>query len=251
FEWLEMTTRTAYPCCPGWLKGFRGVDVASKSVAEIWNDPQFQEFRESILDGSFRFCEGRSCPFLAQPDLPHWEKGGGPVRPITEVQDERLKSIIERGATRLEDGPSAWNCTYDRSCNLSCPSCRSELISLGMKESEPLIEFQERILSEMGKGLTRLYVTGTGDPFASRVYRHLLRGIDAAQYPNLRIHLHSNGLMWTPRNWAAISHVYPLIDSAHISMDAATPASYWVNRRGGDWEKLWENLDFIASLRRS
>ena len=41
------------------------------------------------------------------------------------------------------------------------------------------------------------------------------------------------------------------IKHAHISVDAAHPDTYAINRRGGSFAKLLENLEFISSLRRN
>jgi len=42
-----------------------------------------------------------------------------------------------------------------------------------------------------------------------------------------------------------------LIRSAEISIDAATPETYALNRRGGCFHRLLQNLEFISQLRRS
>jgi hypothetical protein len=65
-----------------------------------------------------------------------------------------------------------------------------------------------------------------------------------------RIHLHTNGLLWTQRIWEKIpAETRALIRSATISIDAATPATYAENRRGGDFPTLLGRLSFIAELR--
>jgi hypothetical protein len=69
--------------------------------------------------------------------------------------------------------------------------------------------------------------------------------------PNLeRIHLHTNGQLWTPRLWETIpEEIRALVRSADISIDAATAETYEVNRRGGRWDVLMRNLEFVRTLR--
>jgi hypothetical protein len=69
--------------------------------------------------------------------------------------------------------------------------------------------------------------------------------------PRLRtLHLHTNGLLWTPRLWETIpTEIRALIRSAEISIDAASPETYRVNRRGGKFGTLLARLEFIQSLR--
>jgi len=51
-------------CCPSWVNNYKLGNLKKKSLKEIWNDKPAQEFRKSILDGSFRFCNENSCPML-------------------------------------------------------------------------------------------------------------------------------------------------------------------------------------------
>ena len=51
-------------CCPSWVNNYKLGNLKKKSLKEIWNDKPAQEFRKSILDGSFRFCNENSCPLL-------------------------------------------------------------------------------------------------------------------------------------------------------------------------------------------
>jgi hypothetical protein len=74
-----------------------------------------------------------------------------------------------------------------------------------------------------------------------------LRNFDAAAHPAVRIRLSTNGLLFTERMWNMICH--DAIDAIDVSIDAATPATYALNR-GGDFDLLLRNLDFMGKLRR-
>ena len=49
-----------YPCCPGWLKddtnpaGYDFGNFYKDKWEDVWNGEKAQEFRKSILDGSFK-----------------------------------------------------------------------------------------------------------------------------------------------------------------------------------------------------
>jgi MoaA/NifB/PqqE/SkfB family radical SAM enzyme len=65
------------------------------------------------------------------------------------------------------------------------------------------------------------------------------------------IFLHTNGQLWTPRLWNTIPrNVRELITCTEISIDAASPETYSINRGGGSFKRLLENLQFISLLRR-
>jgi len=228
-------------CCPSWLETPIG-NLQTQSVEEIWNGKKAQEIRRSILDGSFRYCNFSRCPFL--------QTVTEPVQRVEDVADEDLKAVIENQLTILPYGPREINCSYDRSCNLSCPSCREELI-VETKNRRQILDVQAKINTEALKDAHLLYITGSGDSFGSPFFREWLQTMKREDMPNLqKMHLHTNGLLWTPKMWGTISEeIQKLIKSAEISIDAATAETYSVNRRGGSFERLLKNLEFIGSLR--
>jgi len=247
FKWFEVTqvneTGEVYMCCPSWLDTPIG-NLKYQSVEEIWNGKKAQEIRRSILDGSFRYCDFSRCPFL--------QTVSEPVQEVEDVKDEDLKLAIEKGLTILPYGPREINCSYDRSCNLSCPSCRTEII-VEIKNKQQISAIQDKIHNEALKDAHLLYITGSGDPFGSPFFRKWLQTMKREDMPNLKdIHLHTNGLLWTPKMWSTIAEdIRELIKSAEISIDAASPETYSINRRGGSFERLLKNLEFIGKLRQN
>ena len=92
-------------------------------------------------------------------------------------------------------------------------------------------------------------VTGSGDPFGSKIFRDLLFGIDGSKYPNVKINLQTNGVMFTPKYWENMKKIHNNIGNVLISLDAATEEVYDVVRRGGNWKMLMHNLEHISKLR--
>ncbi len=109
---------------------------------------------------------------------------------------------------------------------------------------------QNQLLSWNPAGLHTLYVTGSGDPFASPLFRKLLQTLDPNSYPNLRLRLHTNGLLLTPDLWRSMAKIHSLIDELEVSIDAATDATYRRLRRGGELALLRQRLAFLQSVRR-
>lgn len=248
FTWFEVSQGTevdhkgdVYMCCPAWLDTSIG-NLKNQSVDEIWNGKKAQNIRRSILDGSFEYCSASKCPFL--------QTVSGPVQLVEDVEDQDLQKVIEDKLVVLPKGPKEINCSYDRSCNLSCPTCREEVI-VERENEEQILAIQQKIRSEALPDARFLYITGSGDPFGSPFFKKWLQTMEKAEMPNLdEIRLHSNAQLWTPAIWETIpDEVRPLIKSAEISIDAATSETYAINRRGGDFIKLLRNLEFISSLR--
>ena len=230
-------------CCQSWITASIG-NIGKRSVQQIWNGREARDIRRSILDGSFRHCRADVCPYLQRID--------GPVQRLADVRDEELLEVIETNRTHLPFGPREVICSFDQSCNLSCPSCRPRII-METSQGKAILDIQNRLEHEALRDARMLYITGSGDPFGSPLFREWLCRIDTSKMPKLeRIHLHTNGLLWTPRSWHAIPEsTRSFIRAATVSIDAATTETYAVNRRGGNFETLLERLAFIAELRKN
>ena len=91
-------------------------------------------------------------------------------------------------------------------------------------------------------------ITGSGDPFASKLFWEFLQSIDGKLNSNIKIHLQTNGVLFTEDNWNKLHKLHENHIAAIISLDAGTEESYNYTRRGGDWNKLMKNLEFISTL---
>jgi hypothetical protein len=245
FNYLEVTATgeprgNATVCC--WVPTKLG-NFQTESFEAVWNGEKAQAIRRSILDGSFDYCDKAACAFL--------QSASGPVQRIEDVTDANMRAVIDDNLTVLPWGPGEVNAGFDRSCNLSCPSCRTEHIIETDHESE-ILNLQERLSAGLLKHIRKLFITGSGDPFGSPYFFRWLRSMKRADMPNLEaIHLHTNAMLWTPNAWRQIpEEVRALIRTCGISIDAATAGTYAVNRRGGVFEKLLENLQYISGLRK-
>ena len=250
FTWFEVANETSdnekgevFLCCPTWLEKSIG-NLQHQSVEEIWNSEEAQAIRSTILGGSFKFCNYSRCTFL--------QNKYGPVQKIKDIKDPYLREVIDKELTFLPYGPREINCSYDASCNLSCPSCRSDLI-IENENKDAILSIQEKIQNSTLKDARLLSITGSGDPFGSPFFRKWLQSMKRVNMPDLEvIHLHTNALLWNQRTWNSIPRdIQEIIKSAEISIDASTPTTYSINRRGGNFKTLLKNLEFISSLRKN
>ncbi|MGK7297006.1 MAG: SPASM domain-containing protein [Candidatus Wenzhouxiangella sp. M2_3B_020] len=233
-----------HPCCNAWLPKSIG-NLQRQSLDEIWNSPSARSIRESILDGSFRHCDHRICPYIQNDSLPTLAEA---------ADDPRFADAIEHHRTELGEPPTFINLCNDASCNLYCPSCRTERINhTGGRAYAKRAHLQDRIVHSLFSRPTdrrfRVSVTGSGDPFASRVFRDFLYGLDGADFPNLEISLQTNGVLLTPRNWQRMHRIRDNITDVIVSFDAATPETYAITRRGGHWATLIDNVRALGRQR--
>jgi radical SAM protein with 4Fe4S-binding SPASM domain len=119
-------------CCSYWMDESIG-NIHESSITEILNSDKAKNIRASILDGSFSYCNKKTCPRLQNVDaLPKRE----------DVTQERHKHIIENNITDM-DRIKHVNFLWDDSCNLKCPSCRiSSILHTSGKKYDDAVAIQ-------------------------------------------------------------------------------------------------------------
>ena len=243
FENFEIdSTGKVSLCCFSWLPYHAGQVNEHTSVHEVFNSEIVKDIRESIHDGSFRYCNHQLCPLIQNGTLPNRD----------EVEGPRMKKIVETNAIdNLK--PDFYNLCYDESCNLECPSCRINKISFTKgPRYEQRARIQEQIIKELfsephDRNCT-VNITGSGDPFGSRLFRELLFNIDGKNFPRLSINLQTNGVMFTEKYWDKMSKIHPNINSVIVSFDAGTEETYNITRKGGNWKQLLKNMEFLSTI---
>jgi MoaA/NifB/PqqE/SkfB family radical SAM enzyme len=233
-----------YSCCSSWLPTPLG-NIKRVPVKQAWNSSASQQIRASILDGSFRYCDHKVCPRIQEGTLPTLEEAR---------ENPLLREIIDQRRTELDEPPTFINLCNDASCNLWCPSCRTQRINHNQgKEYEKRQHLQDTVTQALFSTPTERHftvnVTGSGDPFASAVFRNFLYNLEGKDFPNMRINLQTNGVLLTPRNWQRMEKIHRNIATILVSFDAATEATYAITRRGGNWRWLLDNTARLGELR--
>jgi MoaA/NifB/PqqE/SkfB family radical SAM enzyme len=238
FNNLEIHDNVCFVCCPSWLPN--KVELSEIPLKDVYNSAPIIDIRNSILDGSFKYCSKELCPYLSK--LIKFGVTSGPVG---------LKSNSKyTSPTITNNTPDYLAMNFDRTCNYKCPSCRVDLIvenSQGIKRVEKKIEDIDNYYSQHVK---TLYITGSGDPFVSVGFRNYLRNFNPKKYPNLKsIHLHTNASLWNKEMWDTMPNIHKYVRTCEISIDAGTKDTYENKTRlGGNWENLMNNLKFISTL---
>jgi MoaA/NifB/PqqE/SkfB family radical SAM enzyme len=242
FDSLEVHDKRNFLCCASWLTKHL---PEGASVYDSFNSQEAKDVRDSMIDGSYRYCDENQCPYLKMFK-------NGTAAPIyhKDKLSEDLKERVERHKKGLEIKPTVVQFSMDRTCNLKCPSCRLDLIVADSHKIKQVKAHIQEIEDTYADSIKTLYITGTGDPFVSVGFRDFLRNFDKSKYPNLdTIHLHTNATKWNKEMWESMPNVHEFVHSAEISIDAATKYTYENETRiGGDWDELIENLHFISKL---
>lgn len=251
-------TGEVFVCCGAWLPSSIG-NVFEQSADEIWNSQLAREIRRSILDGDFKYCS-RSCLLIRNKWL--MKKSDVLSGNISEYKNlwgilvykqapqtvGEIAKYLANHETKMEGGPRFVNLAHDFSCNLTCPSCRHKLKTADSAHEKKLDMVYERVILPILPYINEMLIAGDGEVFYSNHYRKILAALDKDKFPNLRVSILTNGLLFTENEWEKFKNVHELVYSVSVSIDAATEDTYRIVRRGGNWQKLMQNLDFLSKL---
>jgi len=239
FLQLDVLERSSHLCCASWLHESAG-DLSTTAWEDVWNSEKAQQIRASIHDGSYRYCNKMACPKIHANNLIPAEEMG--------AKSDLWRQIIEIGATELPNGPEAVNLAYDRTCNLSCPSCRTEKWAADEETRQAYDEMQTGKILPLLKDAKTVFVTGSGDPFASKNFRRLMLELTPEDYPELKFQIMTNGMLFTPKQWETFPTLHGRTKVLKISIDAAEGPTHEKLRRGARWPVMLGNMKFAGEL---
>jgi hypothetical protein len=229
-------------CCSQWMPRFSTGNVLTDSVSalDIFKNNRSVAARQSMLDGSFKFCDLVKCPFFANDNLPKKEEA--------HTRGENTKRALQ-GESLVHDYPSYVLLAFDQSCNLSCPSCRSHVITEKLEMQTKKEELIGSSIAPLLKQAKVLQINPAGELFVSRPLRRLLSKLNKADYPDLRLSIISNGMLLNQREWDKFPGIHDMVEAIRVSTDGATKSTFEKLRRGGRWEIFCDNLKFMAGLK--
>lgn len=133
----------------GWTHYYVG-NLTEHTIEELWNGEAAQEFRNSLLDGSYRYCNAAKCPHCANNKL------------------EELKTDFY-----VPEYPKSCNLGYQQQCNYVCKFCRGHVYKAGEEEADNYRKIEREVLKMMPH-LDRLRTNGAGELFCSSSIMRLL-----------------------------------------------------------------------------
>lgn len=220
--------------CSGWLPTVVG-NLKENTLISILASTEAQEIRQSIIDGTFQYCNEKLCGVIASNLLNE-----------LDTVPPNVKKLMNDA--RQFEMPHHISFQGDRTCNLSCPSCRTGIIKTSDKEIEHQTQIGKLISANLFSAPNDqriiLEVSGTGELFASDLLMSFVNSIDKAKFPNFKLHIGTNGLL-CPDRWNRISNIESCVEKVTVSIDASQPQTYERIRRGGRWDDILTAMKFL------
>jgi MoaA/NifB/PqqE/SkfB family radical SAM enzyme len=225
--------------CAPWLPTSIG-NIFEDTATDALNSTLAQDIRDSILDGSYRYCDGNKCKYINNNQLNNIDDFSENDRDLLESGKSLIKTFFIAG---------------DRTCNLSCPSCRTEVIknkewiaSNNMHSLSSIIPLIKDSAKNDTETKTSVFLSTSGEFLSSPLLLEFLENFSEDELNNIEFNFQTNGLLFISR-WHRIKHLKNNIKSISISVDSCRPEVYRKLRRGGELSDLEENLKFISNLK--
>lgn len=211
---------------------------AAKPEGEFAAGEEWKEFRRSLFDGSFRYCQKNQCPNLVGRWLPEKRKCEDPIIKKLIEGDEEAKPLIRE-----------LHFSYDTHCNLICPSCRTERCMNSAEETEKMNADYDLYLKPYVARAEHLCLSGCGEALVSEHGRHILTSVSGREYEKLSIELRTNMTALNQNTWMGLGESRKRIRHIAASVDGIGEV-FEVLRYPARWDIVSRNLEFISALRR-
>lgn len=198
-----------------------------------WNSVVATITRLSMVNQTYSFCDKAECNVFNIGKLP-----------ILEGNIE--ESSYERTAPST---PVSLQMNYSSACNLYCETCRKERIIISDIQKQRSMEIAKKAIPLIKKG-NRVTIAGNGEVFLDPSYQYILDRMEELYHEGLNWEILTNGNLMTKEK---IDHILKYSGNSIIflvSIDAATKDTYLKIRRGGNWERLIENLRYVGQQKK-
>ncbi len=212
-----------FPRCNN--KSYKAGNLYEADFEDIVTSERAVEFKRSIIFSEYKYCDFANCQ---APDA------------ALQLSDELLFSpedIVYPSELRLH---------IDNICDVRCIMCRNEYILNSKNESK----FKEILIPrivQMCRNAKVIFMNGNGEVFFSPLAKDLILAI-TTEYPDVKFDFCTNGIKCTKEN----IHSYNLdgrIKSISFSLHAITEHTYNQIVKGGNYKKLFENINYIKTLK--
>ena len=222
--------------CGAWMPTTIG-NLTENTLQDMLASGLAQQIRQSIVDGSYVYCDEKFCGVITNNGLNTIDT----VPPnIAALFDDVSKFIM----------PHHISMQGDETCNLSCPSCRTQVKKTppDQQQAQQLVGkiISDNLFSYATDQKIKLEVSGTGEVFASPMLMNFINSIDPNKFPNVELDIGTNGLM-CEQNWHRLGTMQQSVKKITVSIDAATASTYEKIRRGGVWQNLLDAMKFLQN----
>ncbi len=228
FDYVHLVPNGNVFLC-NWMDGAIG-NLLEEDLEDIWNGEKADTVRQSIIDGSYKYCRAVSCPYLENDSLPYMSE--------EEIEANAVKT----------DKPERFNVACDFTCNHSCPSCRDKVFVGDATYKQNLQTIIEKIMPYLNQAKS-ICTCGNGDVFSSPQMFSVLERLQP-ENDDIKITIETNGVLFDEEHWERIAHLAKYYMKVAITPNSFDPITFkYLNGGHNTYDKLIQSLYFVKELR--
>lgn len=208
-------------------------NILHQNVEVAWNSIASVIIRLSMLNQTYSFCDERDCLVYPLGKLPMLEGN------IDERSYDR----------RAPETPEFIHMISSSVCNLYCETCRKERGNNSYIQNQRSMEIAKKAIPLIQKG-NNVFIAGSGEVFLDASYQYILGRMKELHHEGLRWEILTNGNLMSKEKVDYILKYGGKDTAISVSVDAARKETYLEIRRGGNWERLIENLKYVGKKRK-
>lgn len=204
-------------------------NILQQNVEKVWNSVAAVIIRLSMVNQTYSFCDEYGCQFYDLEKLSFLE-GNVDVGAYNRKASEMPEIIWMNSST---------------TCNLYCEICRKERRKNSPIQDQRSMEIAKKAIPLIKKAKMAM-VAGDGEVFLDASYQYILDRMKETYHEGLKWVILTNGNLMTKEKVDYILEHGGNDIRIMVSIDAARKETYLKIRRGGNWERLIENLRYVG-----
>lgn len=211
-----------YPCC-GEFTNYSFGNLYKQPLEEILNGKRIREFRRSILDGSYKYCNRKMCSGFI-PDQ---------FVDISKIDEKYPKEV---------------NLSFDTTCNVRCIMCRDKNWILQPEIKKQLSKAIDNVFIPLLKDCKHLVLNCDGEFFASKESMNLAKKL-IKLYPDLKFDILTNGILCTKEKLEELN-ILSRLNRITLSLHAGTAETHEkVLRVKNKFNTVMKNINDLTKLK--
>lgn len=209
----------------GWAGYYLLGNLRDNTMKEVFNSEAAKEFRRSLADKTYDYCNEENCPFMANGTL-----------------DSQMVELEE-----FPEYPEKLSLAYDRRCNYHCTCCVSR------NDEKMDSRVRDKVECEIKAALPyvkRFSANGLGEFFVSDGIMRLVSEWNPHEIEGAEFSLETNGSLFNRENWEKIKNIGEADLRVTITVHSFDEAAYqFLSGTRLGINQVMENLRFVKGLR--
>lgn len=209
----------------GWAGYYLLGNLRDNTMSEVYNSEAAKRFRQTLIDGTYDYCNEENCPYMAN-----------------NILESQLIEIEE-----IPEYPEIVSLAYDRRCNYHCTCCISRCDS----KMDPVV--REKVEGEIRAALPYVKTfsaNGLGEFFVSDSMMELVSEWKPEEIEDAKFELETNGSLFSEENWRKVENIGDADLSVTLTVHSFEEAAYqYLSGTKMKISRMVENLKFVKKLR--